>query len=673
MRYSFVAAALVGSVVAAQHKAHAGFHMRRHGGHAAEESCEIITHTVTVTALPSMAPNSTMAVPPTAPETSTSCTEEGKTSVIVPTPNVPASTGEAPKPSSPAPVVPGTSAPGYPAVPESSKPAYPAVPESSIPAHPEVPISSAPGYPAVPESTKPAVPAVPESSTTCTEEEGKTSSTEAPKPSGPAPVPEESKPAYPTVPEVTQPAYPSVPEVSKPAVPEVSKPAVPEVPEASKPAVPESTTCTEEEGKPTGPAPVPEESKPAYPTVPEVTQPAYPSVPEVSKPAVPEVSKPAVPEVSKPVVPEVPEVSKPAVPEVPEASKPAYPSVPEVSKPAYPSVPESSKPAVPEVSKPASSKEAEKPKPTPSSTKEVEKPKPTGSYNQGDHIKTNGDKWAITYTPYANSGDCKTADEIAADIKKISELGFTTIRSYSTDCGVFEHVIPECSKYGLKVIYGIFLEAGGKDGRGPFSTYANDQLKDITDNAPKDSIAMLIVGNECVFNGNCDVNELGSYIDYVREELVRCGYEGVAVTTTETVGAWEEHGAALCDHIDVFTVQVHPYFTQSVSAEEAGDFAAQQLEQAAKVCPEAAAKGKYITEIGWPSAGTSNGLAVAGVEQQKTAMKKIMEKVGSEACLFSFQNDGWKDPGALNVEQNFGCVDAIIDASGLSLSIDVSL
>lgn len=554
-----------------------------------------------------------MVVPSHAPETYT--------------PNVPASTGEAPKPSSPAPVVPGSSAPGYPVVPQSTKPAYPAVPESS----------------------KPAVPAVPESSTTCTEEEGKTSSVEVPKPTYPAGTPEAPKPTGPApVPEASKPAYPSVPEVSKPAVPEV--------PEASKPvvpAVPESTTCTEEEGKtsteapkPTYPAGTPEASKPAYPTVPEVTQPAYPSVPEVSKPA----------------YPSVPEESKPAYPSVPESSKPAVPEVPEVSKPAYtPSVP-------------ASSKEAEKPKPTPSSTKEVEKPKPTGSYNQGDHIKTNGDKWAITYTPYANSGDCKTADEIATDIKKISELGFTTIRSYSTDCGVFEHVVPECQKYGLKVIYGIFLEAGGKDGKGPFSSYANDQLKDITDNAPKDSVAMVIVGNECVFNGNCDVNELGSYIDYVRDELVSCGYEGVAVTTTETVGSWEEHGAALCSHIDVFTVQVHPYFTQSVSAEEAGDFAAQQLEQAAKVCPEAAAKGKYITEIGWPSAGQSNGKAVAGVEQQKTAMKKIMEKVGSESCLFSYQNDGWKEPGNLDVEQNFGCVDAIVDAaSGLSLSIDVTL
>ncbi len=49
-----------------------------------------------------------------------------------------------------------------------------------------------------------------------------------------------------------------------------------------------------------------------------------------------------------------------------------------------------------------------------------------------------------------------------------------------------------------------------------------------------------------------------------------------------------------------------------MSADQAGDFALQQLVQAAQVCPGAAAKGKYITEIGWPSAGNSNGNAVAG-------------------------------------------------------------
>jgi len=360
------------------------------------------------------------------------------------------------------------------------------------------------------------------------------------------------------------------------------------------------------------------------------------------------------------------EKTKTPVMPAPTPSKPAevYPPAPpkETSKPApppvYTPVPvPSSKAAPPPVYSPAPvpSKPVDTPKPAPS--KPADKPKPTGGYSSGGRIVTNGNKWAITYTPYAKDGQCKSGDEIKGDIKKISDMGFTTIRSYSTDCGVFQYVVPECQKYNLKVIYGIFLEGAGK---GPFSDYANAQLKDIKDNAPKDSVAMVIVGNECIFNGNCEASQLGSYIDYVRKELRDCGFPSdIAVTTTEPVGTWEEKGAALCSHIDIFAVQVHPYFTSSVTAEQAGDFAAQQFEQAAKVCPEAAAKGKYITEIGWPKAGNANGAAVASPETQKVAMKKIVEKVGAEACLFSFQDDTWKHPGELGVEQYFGCAEVL--------------
>ena len=392
------------------------------------------------------------------------------------------------------------------------------------------------------------------------------------------------------------------------------------VPNSTVYALPSSTSCTESE------------ETPIYSLyVPSSTEEAKPSKEVYSAAPKPETSK---------------EAYTPAP--VPESSKAAY-----TPKPA----PASSQAAYIPKPAPASSKAAEKPKPAPTSSKAAAKPKPTGSYSSGGRIVTNGDKWAITYTPYANSGNCKTAGEIQSDIKKISELGFTTIRSYSTDCGVFEYVIPECQKYGLKVIYGIFLEGGGK---GTFSDYANAQLSDIKNKAPKDSVAMVIVGNECIFNNNCQAADLASYIDYVRQQLQGAGFpKDIAVTTTEPVGTWEEKGAALCDHIDVFTVQVHPYFTQSVTADQAGSFAAEQLEQAAKVCPGAASKGSYITEIGWPNAGDSNGNAVAGPEEQKIAMKTIMEKVGAEACLFSFQNDGWKEPGTLNVEQNFGCVAAL--------------
>ncbi|KAF1912509.1 glycoside hydrolase superfamily [Ampelomyces quisqualis] len=389
-----------------------------------------------------------------------------------------------------------------------------------------------------------------------------------------------------------------------------------------------STPCSEEEKTTT---PVPAYSPITFSSIQVKPSPAPPAPQSPAPPANPETSQPA-------------EVLPPA------------PSKPAENFPPAPPMPGTPDPAAP----PAYSQPPDTPKPTPSSSIATEKPKPTGGYSSGGHIITNGDKWAMTYTPYAKDGQCKTSQDIASDIKKISELGFTTIRSYSTDCGVFEFVVPECQKHGLKVIYGIFLEGGGSAGKGPFSNYANTQLEDIKNKAPKDSVAMVIVGNECMFNNNCQASELASYIDHVRNELQSAGFpKDTPITTTEPVGTWEEKGAALCDHIDIFAAQVHPYFTNSISAEMAGDFAVQQLAQAAKVCPQAAERGTYITEIGWPKSGNNNGLAVASSENQKIAIQKILEKVGSQACLFSFQNDEWKHPGALGVEQSFGCVDAL--------------
>jgi exo-beta-1,3-glucanase (GH17 family) len=293
------------------------------------------------------------------------------------------------------------------------------------------------------------------------------------------------------------------------------------------------------------------------------------------------------------------------------------------------------------------------------------KPKPSkpasgGSYDQTGRIVTNGNYWAMTYTPYAPNGECKTASEVTSDIAKIAGMGFTTIRSYSTDCGVFENVVPACAEHGIKVIFGIFLTGGGSGGKGPFSNYADEQLQAIIKNAPKDLIAMIIVGNEFLFNGYGTAGELASYIDHVRDQFIGAGFPSdIAVTTTEPVAQMIEFGAILCSHMDVFTVQIHPFFDANTYAADAGDFAVSQLALASAVCPEAAAKGQYITEIGWPSAGDANGNAVPGKSEQKTAMKSILEKVGKEACIFSFQNDLWKEPGSLNVEQAFGCADAL--------------
>ncbi|KAF2202863.1 glycoside hydrolase [Delitschia confertaspora ATCC 74209] len=363
---------------------------------------------------------------------------------------------------------------------------------------------------------------------------------------------------------------------------------------------------------------VPEAPKPTS-EAPKPTTPAY-SAPAYEAPA-------PSPAPSKEETPKVPVVSG----EVPAPSAPAY------SAPAY-SAPVPSKPVVSAAPKPSN---------TPT----------TPSYNGGGRVVTKGNKWAMTYTPYTAGGQCKTKMEVESDIAAIAKMGFTTIRSYSTDCGVFENVAPACSAHGLKMIVGIFFEKGGK---GPFSDYADKQLQEIKNKAPKDMIVMVIVGNEALFNNVCEAEELGAYIDHVRQELQGAGFpKDIAITTTEPVDVWENKGAALCSHIDIFACQVHPFFTSKVDASMAGDFAVEQLEKAAAVCPEAAKKGKFITEIGWPSQGEANGNAIPGYSQQKTAIKSILEKVGKESCLFSFQNDSWKPYGAFGVERYFGCKDAL--------------
>ena len=58
-----------------------------------------------------------------------------------------------------------------------------------------------------------------------------------------------------------------------------------------------------------------------------------------------------------------------------------------------------------------------------------------------------------------------------------------------------------------------------------------------------------------------------------------------------------------------------------------------------------------VSETGWPSAGGSQGAAVASFSDQATAIASILTSTGGNVTWFSPYNDLWKAPGA---EQNFG-------------------
>ncbi|KAF2754247.1 glycoside hydrolase [Pseudovirgaria hyperparasitica] len=272
-----------------------------------------------------------------------------------------------------------------------------------------------------------------------------------------------------------------------------------------------------------------------------------------------------------------------------------------------------------------------------------------GGYSGGFAPITNGDKWAVTYTPYQPKpeGGCKTLDEVRNDVGTIASMGFSTLRTYSTDCRGLEFIGQAAEEHNVKMIIGIFINGGGIDA-------SRQQLKDIVSWGKMSLVEMVVVGNEAIFNGFVtDYAALASYITEVRSTLAGIGYTG-PVTTTETLNIWQKKdvAAALCSAVDVVGANIQPFFNPEHTAAEAGDFVASQIEAASSICP---GKQGYNLECGWPSQGTgSNGAAVPGESEQRDAISSILAKAGGKSVIFSFENDVWKHPGPMGVEQHFG-------------------
>ncbi|KXS98598.1 hypothetical protein AC578_4299 [Pseudocercospora eumusae] len=341
------------------------------------------------------------------------------------------------------------------------------------------------------------------------------------------------------------------------------------------------------------------------------------------------------------------------------------------------SYPSASVPSIPATTYSVSTTTTEAPKPTtpaapetPKSPEQPAAPQPHapqsygGSSNKGgvdvNHdgtddsaygvgtITPNGNQWAMTYTPYAESGGCKSADEVNQDIGSIKQKGFTTVRIYATDCSGLINVGNACKQHGMKLLAGIFIDASGLG-------KAHEQLNDIANWGKQGNwnlVQMVVAGNEAVFQGAVSASDLAGFIGEAKSTLKSAGYGG-PVTTTEPLNIIQANAGTLCPVVDIVAANIHPFFNGGFAASEAGDFVAGQIAELEKTC--GGNKPTYNLETGWPSGGQPNGKAVPGVAEQKAAIDSIVAKVGSKSAIFSFSNDKWKAPGQYGVEQNFGC------------------
>jgi len=291
--------------------------------------------------------------------------------------------------------------------------------------------------------------------------------------------------------------------------------------------------------------------------------------------------------------------------------------------------------------------EAPAPKPA---TQVVEPVKPSSAPAPAGKLGVTGEKWALTYTPYTEdaAGLCKDKATVEADIALIASKGFTAVRVYSTDCGALETIPAACSKHGINLILGIFINDSGIGG-------AQVQVDAILAWGKFEMVDLVVVGNEALFSTppRASSGELAGFINSVKGALRAKGYNG-PVTTAEPLNVWQANAGALCDAVDVVGLNIHPFFNADVEASGAGKFAKGQLEIAAALCP---GKDAYNLETGWPScADRCNGKACAGAAEQAAALSSIMSEIGGKSVMFSFGNDQWKKPGEFGCEQCWGSI-----------------
>jgi exo-beta-1,3-glucanase (GH17 family) len=259
--------------------------------------------------------------------------------------------------------------------------------------------------------------------------------------------------------------------------------------------------------------------------------------------------------------------------------------------------------------------------------------------------------YGLAYSPYTDSGECKSQDQVTSDFATINAFAqsngdsWAFVRIYGTDCNQVSTVLKAGADYNLKIfagIYNIWDDAA-------FAT----ELKTMISAANGDwsRFNTIAIGNEVVNGGKLAASAVAGKVATAKSTLQAAGYSGpiVAVDTLVAVIA----NPVLCDSSDYVAVNAHAFFDANVVASNAGTWLLEQMQRVSSVC---GGKEVVISETGWPTQGSTNGAAVPSIENQKSAIGSIKQTVTSKVVYLSAFNDMWKTNSAdtFNAEQFWG-------------------
>ena len=246
----------------------------------------------------------------------------------------------------------------------------------------------------------------------------------------------------------------------------------------------------------------------------------------------------------------------------------------------------------------------------------------------------------ITYSPYTDSGMCKSTSEVATDLAKLTEFG--VIRLYGVDCDQVANVL-QAKTANQKLFLGIYyvdqIEAGVQTMASAISSYGS-----------WNDVYTVSIGNELVNSGAATPAQIGGYVSAGRSALTAAGYSGPVVSVDTFIAVI--NNPELCKYSDYMAVNAHAFFDAHTVAADAGPWVLHQIQRVWTTC--GGAKDVMISESGWPSKGEACGVAIPSAENQAVAIASIKHTCGADVLLYTAFNDYWKANGAYNAEKYWG-------------------
>lgn len=264
-------------------------------------------------------------------------------------------------------------------------------------------------------------------------------------------------------------------------------------------------------------------------------------------------------------------------------------------------------------------------------------PTSTGSSSSGSAPAGYG----ITYSPYTDSGDCKTAEEVAGDFESIT--GYDFVRTYGVDCNQVANVLAACKTKNMKLMLGVYDITE--------TASAIQTIIEVIVDDDWEWIDTIAIGNEGVNDGTYTVSAVVEAIGVAKSLLSAVGFGGSLVTVDTFVATIAN--PELCQNSDYAAVNAHAFFDGGVTAANAGPWVLEQMQRVSEAC---GGKTTWITETGWPTQGETNGDAIPGESEQAAALASIRSSLSSNVIFFNAFNDLWKTNSAstFDAEQYWG-------------------